>query len=172
MLCEDALWMELDSTDLVHLVSHRHDETIVGTGGDLELGWKTIFADGERMVASSGEPVRDAVKQTLSIVEDLRALAMAGLHSHDARSIGRADRLVAQADPENGELPTELPDSLDTDSRALGGAGPGREYQRGRGSLADAFYGDGVVANDFALLAELLEVAGEVVDKAVKVVDE
>ena len=164
MLCEDALWMELDSTDLVHLVSHRHDETIVGTGGDLELGWKTIFADGERMVASSGEPVRDAVKQTLSIVEDLRALAMAGLHSHDARSIGRADRLVAQADPEKGELSTKLPDGLDTDSRVLRRAGSRREHQRVRCQLPDAFDGDGIVANDLAILSKLLEVAGEVID--------
>ena len=88
MLCEDALWMELDSTDLVYLMPQRHDETIFGEGGDLEPGRKTFFADGERMVAPSGEPVRDAVKQALSIVEDLSALAMAGLHSHDARSIG------------------------------------------------------------------------------------
>src|SRR5665213_1111535 len=92
--------------------------------------------------------------------------------AYDLSAVRAADRLVSEADAEDGDRRAEASDG------AHGNAGFGRRaWTRGdddvrgreRGDLVER---DGIVPDDDGLLAELADVSREVVDEGVVVVEE
>jgi hypothetical protein len=105
-------------------------------------------------------------------VQDLRRLAVYGLAAHYLGPEGLSDRLVAQADAEDGDLAGELLDYLDRGAGLLRRARTGRDHYPIWVELEDLFRRDLVVAPDEYLPAQLPEVLDQVVREGVVVVDD
>ena len=74
--------------------------------GDQEVLWQGLGLDDERVVAGRLEALLDPSVDALTVVQDLRRLAVYGLAAH---YLGPAfDRLVAQADAEDRDLAGDL----------------------------------------------------------------
>ena len=90
----------------------------------------------------------------------------------DDAAIGVPDALVAEADAEDRDAGPEALDHRVADAGLERAARAGGEDDVGGRQRLDAGKVDGVVAHDEALHAQLADVAGEVPDEAVVVVDE
>ncbi|MPN07828.1 hypothetical protein SDC9_155100 [bioreactor metagenome] len=90
---------------------------------------------------------------------------------HDAPTEGFANRLVAEADAEQRNLAGEFLDRRQRHAGLRRRAGAGRNDQIVGLEAGDLGQRDGVVAEDFHLLAKFAEIMDEVVGEAVVVVD-
>ena len=128
--------------------------------------------DREAVVARRGKAGRQAAEQGQAVVLDLAGLAVhQRLRLDDAAPERGADRLVPQADPEDGDLARKVPDHGDRDPRLLRRAWAGRDHDGIGGQAFRLLGGDGVVAEDADLLAQRAQELHQVVGKAVEVVD-
>jgi len=124
------------------------------------------------MIAHHGEGAGQAGEHALPPVVDLGGLAVHDMPSaDDVAAEGLADALVAQADAEDRDLAGEAFDGGQRDTRFVGRAGSGREYDARRGIFGDLVGVDLVVAVDPYLFAQLAEVLHQVVGEGVVVVD-
>src|SRR5476651_685456 len=103
MLGSDAFGMELHAVHRVLLVRHRHHEAVVGLGGDFEIGGHGIALDDEGVIAGRLERRVDAAQHGFAVVLDGGELAVNGHgRAHHIAAIGGANRLMPEADAENG----------------------------------------------------------------------
>src|SRR5438132_4815819 len=105
MLRENRFGMELHALDRGRAVAHAHDLAVVGPRRHLELGRARLALDRQGMVprglVGRGQPPENA----RACVMDARHLAVhERLRMHDTPAEGLADRLVSEADTENGNL--------------------------------------------------------------------
>src|SRR5215210_5074042 len=92
--------------------------------------------------------------------------------TNDCPPVSSPDALVAQADPENGDTRAHLADDLGGNPRLTRGARTRRDDDVRRPQLEYLIHRYSVVAPHYRLLAQLMYVAGEVVDERVVVVDQ
>jgi hypothetical protein len=154
-------------------VAHRHHEsTVDGPAGHLDLRRQGVLQDRQRVVPGTGEGRRKAGQHARTGVRHQRRLAVQEFRRalHHA-AVRLADRLVAQADPEDRELAGVRTDQVEHDAGPVGRAWAGREQYAVRARPSDLGHGDLVVAPYVALHPELPQVLHEVVDERVVVVD-
>src|SRR5262249_6617402 len=97
----DTFGMELHAVHRVARVLQAHDHTVRRFCGDLERIRQACPLHDERMVAGSGEILRDVGEHTLSGVMHLGELAMHQRWcTHHAAAIDLANRLVAETHAE------------------------------------------------------------------------
>src|SRR6185312_6804358 len=125
------------------------------------------------MIARGLERVGQPPEDPLAVVEDLRRLAVHhARRPHHLAAKGLPDRLVPEADAQDGDLAGVGPDHVQADSGLVGGAGAGRDHQvRGRQG-ADVAGRDLVVADHPNLRTNLAEVLDQVVGERVVIIDD
>ena len=85
---------------------------------------------------------------------------------------GRGNCLMAQANPQQWDGRTHLPDNLTRDSRLLRRAGTGRNDDGLRSKRPDVLHRDRIVSDNTRIASQLGEVPSQVMDEAVVIVDE
>ena len=164
--------MELHALDRVLPVAHAHDFAVLRAGGDLEAVRHAVVLDHQRVIARGNEAFRKIAEHPFAAVLDLRRLAMHHLpRAHDFPAERLADRLVPEANAEQGYLAGKLADQRERDTRLVWCAWPRRQDHplrfHGHG-LGD---GNFIVAKHAHVLAKLAQVLHEVVGKRIVVVD-
>ena len=102
---EDGFGVELHTFDFVATVSEAHDDAVVGLGGDGEFTRQGFSFDDERVIAGGGERVGQFTEDVFAVVMDLAGFAVEKLWSANNFSAeGRANGLMAEANPEDGKL--------------------------------------------------------------------
>ena len=97
--------MELNTEMRTVLIAQTHDDAVVGPGGDLEVGRKAIAIHNQRVVAGRLEAVWQSFKKPTPAVKYFGGLAVDRFRSpHHPAAVDRGDRLVAEADPEQGQV--------------------------------------------------------------------
>jgi hypothetical protein len=111
--------VELDPLHRKLAVSDTHDGVILRPGCDYQGLRQRPGLDNERVVAGRLEALIHAPVDALSVVHYLRRLAVDGLAAHYVCPEGLPDRLVAEADTEEGNLVRGLLDELHGDAGLL-----------------------------------------------------
>src|SRR5919202_191141 len=147
---QDAFGMELDALHRKLVVPDAHDGAVLRQRGDDQALRHRPGLDDERVVAGRLEALVQAPVDALPVVRYLRRLAVDGLATHYVRPESLPDRLVAEADAEDGDPIRGLLDELYGD---------------------DGLFGcDLVVAPDQDLGPELTQILDQVVREGVVVV--
>jgi len=174
VLGEEALGVELDPLDRQFAVAQAHELSPVDRPGGRLQALRQGIVHHQAVVAGGGERRRQAAEDAAAVVADLAGLAM---HQPgrplDHPAEGLADRLVPEADPEQGRaLAGGGADQREADAGLGGRARPGRDDEVVgllRHHLLDRAF---VIAVDRHLGTQLPQVLDEVVGEAVIVVDD
>ncbi len=170
---QDTLGVKLKSRDRQLSVLDGHDGSFVCSRGHLEAGGHGRFVGDERMVSAGDQRRVKALENSGLVVVDGASSSVHGLGATDGfSSKGLADGLVAQADSKDWESGVQLPDNLDRTPRLVGRAGTGRDDDGFRSPLGNFVGSDLVVSNQSGFFAHSPDVASEVVDEAVVIIDQ
>src|SRR5579883_1095806 len=124
----DALGGELNAVCRQPLVRKSHDQAIVGFGCHRQRRRQALTLDHERMVACGLERRVKAMEKAAAVVANGRELAVHRLgRPHHPAAESFADRLVAEADAEEGDFAGNRGDQIEADAGVLRGAGTGRK---------------------------------------------
>ena len=106
---------------------HRHDQPVVGFGGDVQAVGEGGTVDDQRVIAGGLEGLWRSLENTLAGVGDHRQLAVHELRrAFDMAAKGLADRLMAEADAEQRHLGVAgRLDEIEADPASFGVQGPG-----------------------------------------------
>src|SRR6266436_8224007 len=116
------------------------------------------------MVARGGERIGELSENVFAVVVNLAGLAVEKFRSaNDFASERRTNGLMAQADTENREFPSQAANQIDANSGILGRAWPGRNHDALRLAARDFLYGDFVVAMHLDVATQLAEILRQVV---------
>jgi hypothetical protein len=171
-LGQDRFRVELHPFDGQGPVAQAHDLAVVGPGGDFQAGRQGLALDGQRMVARAGQRTGQPAKDALVRVLHRRHLAVHQLlRVHDAAAESLADRLMAEADAEQGNPAGKLANRRQRDAGLRRRAGPGEMTSKAGFRRAISAIADGIVAEDPDFLPQLAKILHEVVGKGVVVVD-
>ena len=164
--------MELDAFDFVAAVAEAHDDAVVGFSGNDEFAGQGFSLDDQGMVARGREGIRELAENIFVVVMDLARLAVKKFRGTDDFAAERgANGLVAETDPQNGELPSKTLDQFHGNTGFLGSTRTGGNYDA-FGLAADNFFDRNfVVAMDFDLATQFAEILREVVSERVVVVE-
>ena len=165
--------MELDALDVVGPVPEPHDLTLLGPGRDLQDRRERLALDDERVVTAGRERVGEPGEDPLAVVVYRARLAVDDPHVADHLGAeGLADRLVAEADPQDRQLAGELADGGERHARLVRRARARREDEPVRQEGPDAGDVDLVVPEDRDVRPQLAEVLHHVERERVVVVDQ
>ena len=165
--------MELDAVDGEVAVGEAHDFAFGGFGGDFKAGREGFAFDNEGVVAGGFEGAGQAGENILTGVEDGRGFAVHEARSaDDVASVNLADTLMAEADTEDGNFSTEMPNHIATDTGIGGRAGPGGNDDFFGSELLDVGNGNLVIAFHKELRTKLAKVLNEVVGERIVVIDD
>ena len=164
-------WNWTPSTGVL-AVAQAHDQPILGPGGHLQAVGQVVAADDQRVVAGGLERLGQAGEHARAAVVDRRELAVHHVRrAHHRAAIGRADRLVAQADAQDRHRAAQLADQRDADAGLVRRTRPRRDHdllRRQRRHIADAQL---VVALHQHIGAQLAQILVQVVGERVVVVE-
>src|SRR5262245_16090533 len=105
LLRSDAFGMELHAMHRQRAMLHRHDQPVIGLGGDMQAVRQRRAVDDQRVIAGGLEGLGRALEHALAGVGDHRQLAVHELgRPLDVAAKGLADRLVTEADAEQRHL--------------------------------------------------------------------
>src|SRR6266850_6281340 len=178
MLRPDGFGVELHPINGVVPVLHSHDldlvpRTVGAHGRDHEGGREGMGLDHEGVVAHRGEGARNAVEQLVLIVHHGAGLAVHQAGRPDHLPAERLpDRLVAETDPEDRDLPCQGPDEGHEDAGLSGCLRARRQHDGGRLQRQHVRDLQRVVAVHDRLLPQLAQVLDEVVRERVVVVED
>src|SRR4051794_12638517 len=173
MLGQDGLRVELDTDDRILAVPQRHDLALLAPRHCLQAIREAVLAHDQRVIARDPERVRQAREQATLVVAHERGLPVHGsARTVDAATVGSADALVAEADAQYRHAGAEPLDDSVANAGLVRRAGAGGDDDVGGCQRLDRGEVERVVAHHEALVAELADVAGEVPDEAVVVVDQ
>src|SRR5580692_5555155 len=172
---EDRLGMKLNPLDGERGVPDAHDLSMRAAPSgrrDDELSRQTLRVDRQRVISTPANGARDPSKDAGAVVLDVRHFSVRDLRRRaNAGAKDMGDRLVAQADAEDGNGGAEVPNDLEADPR-LGGPPRARRKDEAFGALRrQSLDGRLVVLDDTRKVTELAEVLNEVVRKRVVVID-
>ena len=89
----------------------------------------------------------------------------------DLATQGRGNCLMAQANPQQWDSRTHLPDNFTRNSCPLRCAGARRNDDGLRGKRPNVLHRDRIVSNNTRIASQLGEISSQVVDEAVVVID-
>ena len=169
---EDRLRMELHALDRAHVMAEAHDQAVRRVGRDLQALREGLALDDEAVIATDAHRLGESFEEAAPVVVDEGLVAVHGLGTYDASPEVLTDRLVAETDPQDGELRWSQAQALArrTCSCRTSGAGPDQESRRPHGLDRGPIRAVG--AHDFDLGAELLEELSEVEGERVAVVED
>ena len=164
--------MKLHALYRAHAVAEAHDQAVRRVCRDLQALREGLAFDDEAVIATGVHRLREALEEPAPVVVDEGLVAVHGLGAYDASPEVLPDRLVAETDPQDGELRWSQAQALArrTCSCRTSGAGPDQESRRPHGLDRGPIRAVG--AHDFDLGAELLEELGEVEGEGVAVVED
>ena len=151
----------------------RHHHVIGRAGRHGQARGQRRLVDHQRMIPAGGQRIGQAGEHALSVVEHRTDSAVHRLGgTHDPGAERRANRLMAQADPEQGNGRVKTPDQLQRAARFARRARAGRQDDRPGLPTRNIVWDKRVVADHAGRMAQPLEIAGQVVHKTVVVVDQ
>ena len=165
--------MELQPHDRPVAVPDGHNDAVGRACRDSQTRRQRGLGDNQRMIAAGGQRSRQTGKNTLSVVKHVADAAMHRFRSpHDCRTERGRDRLMPQAHAQDRNRPGKTPYDVQRTARFVGRTGPRRQHDRSRLPVCDIVRSQGVVADNECLVAQPSEIAGQIVDKAVVVVNQ
>src|SRR3984893_7213190 len=168
----DAFGMKLPAMRGKPLVRKPHDKTI-GLRRHRQDIRHGVAAHDKRMVASRPERAIEAAKNRFALVFNRCELAMHGFwRADDLAAKGLADRLMAEADPENWDDGPRVLDKFEADPGVARPAGAGRQHDRvgrRRHDFANAHF---VIAKHRDVRAERAQAMHQVPGETVVIVDQ
>ena len=163
-LGEDGLGVELHAHHGERAVAHGHDLALLARGRDLQHVGDALGVEHERVVARGAKRVGQTGEDAPSVVRHGRGPAVERtLRARDATAEHLPDAEVPEAHAEDGDPLGEALDDGVRDPRVVRRARSRREDDVRRRPRGDAVERHVVAAHDLALVAQLADVAGEVV---------
>ena len=145
-------------------MTHRHDFPVLAAPGNLQTIRKGSGIHRKRMIPHRLEILRNAFKDPFAVMRHLTGLAMhqpSGVNHPSAEHL--SDRLMAETDSENRQLPGKTADRLHGNSGAVGIARPRRDHQTVRRSLLNLPHRDLVVSAHRHIRAQHVEILHDIV---------
>jgi len=163
--------MELDAVDRQVAVAEAHHRGVVGGGVDHQILGNV--GDDQRVIARRREGRGQALEQPGAVMRDRAGLAMHQPAAHHLPAEMLANRLMTEADAEQGLLQIGAGgDEIEADPGLVRRARAGGD-QEGLGVARDRVAcGERVVTDDLNLGAQLHEVVDEVPGEAVIIVED
>ncbi len=169
---EDRLRMELHALDRKHAVAEAHDEAVRGMRSDLQTLRQGLSFQDEAVITTYGHGLWEPREEAAPVVVDSGLMTMHGLGAHDAPAEVLPDRLVSQADTEDGELTRRKSETF----HRRGGRTrlPRARAQEEAGGLQGLNRGPicAVRAQHTDLCAQLQEELGEVEGEGISIVED
>lgn len=173
MLGQNGFRMELDPDDRPGGMLESHEHAVGRASGDKQFRGKCLFDDDERMIATNRHGIRNAGKDALPRVMDLARPSVPRLRRADnVCSEGSSNDLMSQADSEQRDLSPEFAHDLEGATCVLRRARARGDDERCRLQLSNSLRMDGVAPDDLRLLPQAAQIASQVVNEAVVVVEE
>jgi hypothetical protein len=170
---EDRLRVKLHPEDRILSMGERHDRAVTRPCCDLKTRGERCAFDDEGMIAAGGQWIGHAREQRSAFVKYLRRAAVHRLiGADDASAECLSDCLVPKAYAQDRNLCVELFDDRKRTARFIWRTWSGRKDNCFRLYIADGAEIDRIVSCDKGFLAQPLEIASEVENEAVVVVDE
>ena len=88
--------MELHRLHRQVLVTHRHDDAVVGFGGHFEAGWEGLAICEQGMIAAYLESLRKSFKYAFAVMRHPGRLAVHGIVQHSERTAERLNQIGEQ----------------------------------------------------------------------------
>ena len=127
---------------------------------------RSFCFDDQRVVARGGHGHGEALKNGSIVMHDRAGFAVHEMWSaDDLPAKGFADGLMSEADAEYRNLPREMADQVDADTRFMRRAGPGRNDDAFRSHLLDLGNRHLIVAANLNVGAHFADVLHQVVGK-------
>lgn len=150
-----------------------HDHAVGGARRDGQARGQRRLVDDQRVIAAGGQRIGQAGEDSLSVVKHVADAAMHRFGCpYDPRAQRCGNGLMAQTDAQQGNRGRKPPHYRQRTAGFARRARPGRQENRSRAPAGDVVQFQRVVAAHDGLLAQLLQVAGEIVHEAVVVVDQ
>jgi hypothetical protein len=170
---QHGLRVELKSDDKPAAVPQGHDLALFAFRRDHEIVGQSLLCYHEGVVASCTQRIGQAGEDAEAAVADERGLAMhRPTGADDLAAECLTDALVPKADAEDWNPRAEAFDQGNRDSGLVRRAWTGRDDNMRRRQAFNRLEIDAVVADDVGRPTQLADIAGEVVDERVVVVDE
>ena len=118
--------MELDAVDGMLFVAQTHDLVFGGPGGDFQTIRQGLAFDDEGVVAGGLERAGESGEDAAVVVEDRRGFAVhEAIGTDNIAAVNLTNRLMAEADTEDGSGRTEFADEFEGNACFVRGAGAG-----------------------------------------------
>ena len=172
MVGQNRFRMKLHSEHRALPVLNRHDHTVVGLSGHLEVGRKMVRIDGQGMIPSHSHRRRAITKDPLAVVADRASHAVHRATAEHDTSKGDSNCLMSETDTQDGNVVREFTNDIDRAARLFRSFGPWRNHDRLRieaPALSDI---DAVTANHSRITIEPAEIASQVVDKRIVIIEQ
>ena len=165
--------VELHAVDRALDMAKAHDFAVAGMGGGAQARWQGFRLDGERVIARRREGAGQAGEQAGGVMVNRAGLAVHDLLGRDdITAKGLADRLVTEADAEQGQVGGELADDVETDAGTVRITRAGRENNARRLQRQGLGCTHGVIADDARRRPQFLEIMHQVEGETVVIVDD
>ena len=153
-------------------MAEAHDKAVRRVRCDLQTLWQGLRLEDEAVISACGHRLRQTLEEAAAVVVDRRLVAMNRRSAHDASSEVLTDRLMAQADPQNGQLLWGPPETLHRGVGRLGMPRTWAEEETCRLKTPNRSPIRAGGAHDFDLCTQLKEELGEVEGERVPVVED
>jgi len=169
---EDRLRMELHALDRTYAVAEAHDEAVRGACCDLQTLRQGLSFQHEAVVAAYGHGLRQTREEPAPVMVNRCLMTMHRLSAHHPPTEVFTDRLMTQADPQDGQLLGCQSEALHRGARKAGVSRPRSKEEPGRLHGLNRGPIGAVRAHDLDLCAKFLEELGEVEGEGVPVVED
>src|SRR5689334_3810022 len=164
--------MKLHSLDGEATMAHAHNDAVFGAGGNFQIFRQALAFDDQAVIAIRLEGLRKITKDTLTFVIHERRFAVHWFRgTNDASTVDLADRLVSQADSQEGNARAKGLDDLAGEARFVWRAGSRRDHDMIGLERGDLVQRDLIVAPHRDLRTKLGQILVQVVGKAIVVID-
>src|SRR5579883_1757784 len=165
--------MKLHALDRVGAVAQSHNQAIGCFSGNLQLCWQRLAFNDQAVIAISLERRREAAQDSLTVMINQRRFSMHRRgRANDPSAVDLTDSLVAQADAQQGDTGSEMPDDCAGEAGLVGCARARRDHDTLRLHLLNSLQRYLIVATHLNLRAQFSKVLVEIVRKAIVVIDE
>lgn len=165
--------MELNADDAMLTMLDRHDLTVGRPGADAETIRDRGAIDHERVIARYMDRRGEAGEHARAVVIDRRrAPVLRSARAHNRRAVRRAYTLMTETHTEDRNRRTEATHELCRDAGLSRRARPRRQHDVARSERLHFIERERIVAADERVAAQLADVAREVMDERIVVVDQ
>ena len=173
MLCQNRLGVELHANDRSLLVLDSHDDTSFCLARDDQVGWQCRAINDQRVVSADGKRAWHGLINAGIMMKKKAGSTMHRLRAaRDRRTEGGGDRLMTEAHSQHRYRLPKFANHVQGTTGFVRCAGARRQDDGCGRHLSNGVSINRIVTNDLRLLSQSLEVASEVEDEAVVIVDQ